>query len=213
MNSATCDDQDMKASNPGAWLTPQQIKLDSTESKISRQLFRLVGTKDIEMDILKLSMDWAKNEVFSSKVVWLFSVIELVAAFGFSYLGKTPMAKSFVWPLLTAGLFLALVGAGLFFANNPRIDRFQQEYRLDPNAFVQSEIQRTEKSKGELALVFRIIPVIIILSAAVILVVPGAVSRAIAVTVILNAAFLMAVDSNTEARNNIYYYEISTLIK
>lgn len=165
------------------------------------------------MDMLKLSTDWAKSEVLSSKVVWLFSLIELSAAFGFWYLGRTPMAKSFFWPLLIAGLFIAFVGAGLFLANNPRIDRFEQEYRLDPNAFLQSEIQRTEKSKGELALVFRIIPVIIILSAAAILLVPGAVPRAIAVTVILNTAFLMAVDSNTEARNNSYHYEISTLKK
>ena len=123
------------------------------------------------------------------------------------------MSYSFIWPVFIAGLLIAFVGTGLFFANKPRIDRFQQEYRLDPNAFVQSEMQRTAKSKGELALVFRIIPVIIILSAGVILVVPGAVARAIAVTVILNTAFLMAVDSNTEARNNIYYYEISTLKK
>jgi ABC-2 type transport system permease protein len=123
------------------------------------------------------------------------------------------MAKSFVWPLLIAGLFIAFVGAGLFLANNPRIHRFEQEYRLDPNAFLQSEMQRTERSKGELALVFRIIPVIVVLSAAAILVVPGAVSRAIAITIILNTAFLMTVDSNTEARNNIYHYEISTLKK
>ena len=165
------------------------------------------------MDILKLSTDWAKSEVFSSKIVWLFSLIELSAALGFWFFGRTPMARSFIWPLFTAGLLIAFVGAGLYFANNPRIDRFQQEYRLDPNAFVQSEIQRTAKSKGELALVFRIIPAIIILSAAVILLLPGAVPRAISVAVILNTAFLMVVDSNTEARNNIYHYEISTLKK
>jgi hypothetical protein len=165
------------------------------------------------MDILKLSTDWAKSEIFSSKIVLLFSLIELSAALGFWYLGRTPMAKSFTWPFFIAGLFLALVGAGLFFANNPRIDRFEQEYRINPNAFAQSEIQRTEKSKGELALVFRIIPAIIIVAAAVILVVPGGAWRAIAITVIANAVFLMIVDSNTEARNNIYHYEISTLKK
>jgi ABC-2 type transport system permease protein len=169
--------------------------------------------KGKEMDVLKLSTDWAKSEVFSSKIVWLFSLIELSAALGFWYLGRTPMAKSFVWPLLIAGLLIALVGAGLFFANNPRIDRFQREYRLDPNAFVQSEIQRTEKSKGELALVFRIIPVMIMLTAAVILLVSGGAWRAIAVTVIINAAFLMIVDSNTEARNSSYHYEMSALKK
>jgi ABC-2 type transport system permease protein len=168
-----------------------------------------VGTKGIEMDILKLSADWAKSEVFSSKIVWLFSLIELSAALGFWYFGRTPMAKSFIWPLFIAGLLIALVGAGLFFANNPRIDRFQQEYRLDPNAFVQSEIQRTEKSKGELALVFRIVPAVIMLAAAVILLVSDGAWRAIAITVIINAAFLMIVDSNTEARNNIYHYQLS----
>ena len=193
--------------------TLQQIKLDSTESELSPQRFRLVATKSIEMDILKLSTDWAESEVFSSKIVWLFSLIELSAALGFWFFGRTPMARSFIWPLFIAGLLIALVGAGLYVANSPRIDRFQQEYRLDPNQFAQFEIQRTEKSKGELALVFRIIPAIIILAAAVILLVPGGVWRAVAVTVIINAAFLMAVDSNTEARNNIYHSEISTLKK
>ena len=165
------------------------------------------------MDILKLSTEWAKSEVFSSKVVLLFSLIELSAALGFWYLGRTPMAKSFIWPMLIAGLFLALVGAGLFFANNPRIDRFEQEYRIDPNAFAQSELQRTEKSNDELSLVFRVLPAIIILAAVLILVVSGGAWRAIAITIIVNAAFLMVVDSNTEARNNFYHHEISTFKK
>ena len=39
------------------------------------------------MDIIKLSTDWAKAEVFSAKIVWLFSVIELLAAIGFWYWG------------------------------------------------------------------------------------------------------------------------------
>ena len=162
------------------------------------------------MDILKLSTDWAKSEIFSSKIVWLFSVIETLAALGFWHLGRTPMAKAFVWPLLMAGLFIALVGAGLFLANNPRIDQFEKEYRLDPDAFVQSEIQRTEKSRRELSLVFKILPVVIVIAAIVILVMPASIWRAIAITVIVNAAFLMIVDSNTEARNNIYHHKISS---
>ena len=31
------------------------------------------------MDIIKLSTDWAKAEVFSARIVWLFSVVELLA--------------------------------------------------------------------------------------------------------------------------------------
>ncbi|HEY1871351.1 MAG TPA: hypothetical protein VGG71_09845, partial [Chitinophagaceae bacterium] len=82
-------------------------------------------------DIAKLSDDWAKAEVFSGKIVWLFSVIYIAAAIGFWYLGRTEIAKSFTWPLLIAGIFLIAVGAGLFFANKPRIGQFEQEYRQD----------------------------------------------------------------------------------
>ena len=79
------------------------------------------------MDILKLSTDWAKSEVFSARIVWLFSLIEIAAAVGFWRLGRTPMAKAFVWPLLVGGLFITIVGAGLFLANNPRINQHRGE--------------------------------------------------------------------------------------
>jgi ABC-2 type transport system permease protein len=157
------------------------------------------------MDIIKLSTDWAKAEVFSAKIVWLFSVVELLAAIGFWYWGRTAIAKAFTWPLLVMGLFLIAVGAGLYAANQPRIARFENECQREPKAFLESEIQRTAKSQGGLALVFKILPAIIIFAAAVILLTPASFWRVIAVTVILNAAFLMVVDSNTDARNDTYH--------
>src|ERR1700730_13732916 len=120
----------------------------------------------MEMDIIKLSTDWAKAEVFSAKIVWLFSVVEITAAIGFWYWGKTVMAKAFIWPLLVAGLFLTAIGSGLYFTNHPRIPRFENEYRRNPAAFVQEEIQRTSESKRQMALVFKILPAIIIFVAA-----------------------------------------------
>jgi hypothetical protein len=162
------------------------------------------------MDVLKLSTDWAKAEVFSAKIVWLFSAIEIIAAMGFWYWGKTVMAKSFIWPLLAAGLFLAAVGTGLYFANNPRITRFENEYRRNPAAFVQQEIQRTAESKREMALVFKILPAIIIFAALMILLLPHSLWQTIAITTIITAAFLMIVDSNTEARNNTYNSQLSS---
>jgi ABC-2 type transport system permease protein len=92
------------------------------------------------MDIIKLSTDWAKAEVFSAKIVWLFSAITIVATIGFWYWGRTVIARAFIWPLLIAGIFLAVIGAGLYFANNPRITRFEAEYRrtdaeITPTAF------------------------------------------------------------------------------
>ena len=163
------------------------------------------------MDILKLSTDWAKAEVFSAKIVWLFSAIEIMAALGFWYLGRTTMAKAFVWPLLVAGLLLAAVGAGLYFANKPRIERFEKEYHQNPDAFIKEELQRTAESQRQLALVFRILPAMIIIAALAISFLPMFPWRAIAVTTIMIATFLMIVDSNTEARNTAYHDHLSTL--
>src|SRR5882757_7095237 len=115
----------------------------------------------MDTDLVKLSTDWAKAEVFSGKIVWLFSVIYIVTAIGFLYLGRTAMAKAFVWPFLVAGIFLIAVGSGLFFTNQPRIAQFEKEYHQNPEAFVQQEIQRTAESQKQLALVFRILPAII----------------------------------------------------
>ena len=160
------------------------------------------------MDIIKLSTDWAKAEVFSAKIVWLFSVIELLAAIGFWYWGRTSTAKAFIWPLLVMGLFLVSVGVGLYAANHPRIVQFENDYHREPKAFLEAEIQRTANSQRGLAMVFRILPAIVIVAAVVILLAPAALWRAIAVTMILTAAFLMLVDSNTEARNDAYHSQL-----
>jgi ABC-2 type transport system permease protein len=165
------------------------------------------------MDIIKLSTDWARAEVFSAKIVWLFSLVEVLAAIGFWYWGRTAMAKIFPWPLLVMGLFLVAVGAGLYGANKPRISRFENEAQLNPKTFIDTEIQRTAKSQRDLATVFKILPGIIIIAALVIMLAPGAGWRAISVTIILTAAFLMVVDSNTTARNNDYHTQLLELKK
>lgn len=156
------------------------------------------------MDIVKLSTDWAKAEIFSAKIIWLFSIIEIFAAIGFWYLGKTAMAKAFGWPLLVGGLFLVVVGAGLFFTNKPRVERFEKLFHSNPKTFVEEEIQRTAKSQRELVIVFKGLPVIVILAAIVIWLISAPLWRAIAITTIITAAFLMAVHSNTDARNTTY---------
>jgi ABC-2 type transport system permease protein len=163
------------------------------------------------MDIIRLSTDWARAEVFSAKIVWLFSAVEVLAAIGFWYWGRTAIARFFPWPLLVMGLFLVAVGAGLYVANNPRIARFESESRRDPKAFLEAEIQRTAKSQRNLALVFNILPGIIILAALVIILAPPTAWRAISVSIILTAAFLMVVDSNTTARNDDYHTQLLEL--
>lgn len=163
------------------------------------------------MDLLKLSTDWAKAEVFSAKIVWAFSIIVLLVALGFWYWGKTAMAKAFVWPMLLSGLFLVAVGAGLFFANKPRIEQFELAHRNDPKGFIQQELQRTAKSQKDLETVFIALPVILIVTGLLILFVPSATGRGIAITLGLLAVFLMAVDSNTGARNTAYHEQLKKI--
>lgn len=165
------------------------------------------------MDIVKLSTDWAKAEIFSARIVWLFSAIQIIAAIGFWYFGRTTTARAFVSPMLLCGVFLIAVGAGLYFANKPRIEQFEKECRQNPTVFAETEIERTAGSQSQLALVFKILPAIIIVAALVILLVFPLLWRALAITIIITSAFLMVVDSNTEARNNAYHIQLLSLKK
>ena len=160
------------------------------------------------MDVIKTSTDWARAELFSAKVIWLFSVIVILSAAAFNYWGRTLTAKAFVIPLVVAGIFLVSVGIGLYSANKPRIRQFEKEFSIDPKEFVLKEIQRTTKSQRELALVFKILPAIIAVAAFIIIFYPAPYCRTICITIILIAAFLMAVDSNTDARNSAYRIQL-----
>lgn len=165
------------------------------------------------MDILKLSTEWAKAELFSAKMVWLFSFIVLLSAAGFALWGKTVMAKAFVIPLIVSGLFLIVVGVGLYAANKPRIEQFEKEFHADAEGFIKKEIVRTTKSQGELKMVFKILPAIIIVSALLMMFFSSPYGRTITVTLIATGVFLMIIDSNTEARNNSYREELIKLSK
>ena len=80
-----------------------QIIIEPYSKYIPSENVHLCKTKIcIEMDILKLSTDWAKAEVFSAKISLLLSILFFLAAVGFWQLGKTAMAKAFVWPMLVA---------------------------------------------------------------------------------------------------------------
>ena len=160
------------------------------------------------MEIIKLSTDWAKAEVFSAKMTGLLSLLVLVVALGFWQLGKTPMAKSFGWPLMVAGLLLVAVSAGLYFANKPRIARFEAAYQNDAKSFIQNEIIRTAKSKHDLALVFKVLPAICIAATLLIMFSQTPLWRAIGVVTILLMTLLMLIDSNTDARNTAYHQQL-----
>lgn len=163
------------------------------------------------MDLLKLSTDWAKAEIFSAKMVWLFSAILIATALGFWYLGKTTMAKAFVWPIVISALLLIVIAGGLFYANKPRITQFEKAYQNNPGAFVQQELMRTGKSNNDFAVVFKVLPVLLIAAGFLILFFPSPRWRSIGITLGFLAIFLMALDSNTEARNEAYREQLKKI--
>ncbi len=161
------------------------------------------------MDILRLSTDWAKAEVFSAKMVTLLSLLFFLVAIGFWQLGKTVTAKAFVWPLMVTGVLMIAIAAGLYFTNKPRILSFEMAYKNNPDEFIQNEIARTAKSQQDLAtIVFKVLPAIIIVAAVLIIVVSTPLWRAIGITIIVLMSCLMFIDSNTAARNANYHQQL-----
>lgn len=160
------------------------------------------------MDIIKISTDWARAEIFSAKAVWIFSIITIISAVGFYYLGKTVMAKAFVIPLAITGFLITAIGTGLYTANKPRIIQFENEYKTDSSTFIQKEIERTSKSNGDFVVVFKVLPILIIVGAGMFLLGKSPYWQTSGISLVLLAAFLLAVDSNTAARNEAYRQEL-----
>ena len=157
------------------------------------------------MDILKTATDWAKAEVFSSQFFILFGVLFVLATIGFWQLGKTEVAKAYVFPTLVAGILLLTIGLGIFFTNKSRITSFTTAYNSDASTFVKSEIARTEKSMGEYqTIVFKIIPLIIVIAAFLIIFIDKPIWRAISTTTIALVVVILLVDNNANARIEAY---------
>ena len=153
------------------------------------------------MDILKEATDWARAEVFSSLFFILFGVSFLAATIGFWQLGKTEVAKAYIFPTLVAGVLLLAVGMGIFFANKSRTKSFVSAYEKNPTEFVESEIGRTQQSMGEYkTIVFKVIPLIVLVATILIIFIDKPIWRAIGITTISMMVIIMLVDSNADAR-------------
>lgn len=166
------------------------------------------------MEILKTATDWAKAEVFSSQFFIFFGLLFVLATIGFWQLGKTDVAKAFVFPTLVAGVLLLAVGLGIFFTNKSRVASFTTAYNSDASAFVKSEIVRTEKSMGEYqTIVFKIIPLIIVVAALLIVFIDKPIWRAISITTIAMMAVILLVDTNANARIEAYNKQLALVEK
>jgi drug/metabolite transporter (DMT)-like permease len=163
------------------------------------------------MEILKLATEWAKAEVFSTRFFIIFAIFFLIASLGFWQLGKTDLAKAYIIPTLVAGILLLTIGLGLFFTNTSRITQFEKAFAADAPAFVQSEIERSESTLKEYTLVFRVIPILIIVAAFLLLVINTPVWRAISITTIAMLIVILLIDGTAHARIESYHKELKVV--
>ncbi|WP_292948600.1 hypothetical protein [Olleya sp. UBA1516] len=166
------------------------------------------------MDILKTATDWAKAELFSTPFFVVFGLLFLAASIGFWQLGKTDIARAYIIPTLVAGLLLTVIGLGLFFTNKSRISAFETAYNTNASAFVKSEIDRTESTLKEYqTIVFKAIPVIIIVAALLILLIRSPTWRAISITTIAMLIVILIIDGSAHARIKGYNNQLQLYVK
>lgn len=157
------------------------------------------------MDILRLATEWAKAEVFSTRFFILFAFLFLIASIGFWQLGKTDLAKAYIIPTLLAGLLLMTIGLGLFYTNKSRITQFEKAFNADVSSFFQSEIERSESTLKEYTVVFKVIPILIIVAALLILFINSPTWRAISITTIAMLIVILLVDGTAHSRIESYH--------
>lgn len=160
------------------------------------------------MELLKLATEWAKSEIFSTRFFILFAIIFLIASIGFWQLGKTDLAKAYIIPTLVAGILLLIIGSGLNYTNIQRVKQFEKDFNGDASAFYQSEIERSESTLKEYTVVFKVIPIMIIIAALLILFVNTPTWRAISITTIAMLIIILLVDGTAHSRIEAYQKEL-----
>lgn len=166
------------------------------------------------MELLKLAIEWCKAEVFSSKFFILAGMMFLSATVAFWQLGKTEVARAYIYPTLITGSLLLIIGLGLLYANHTRISSFTTAYNSDQSAFMKSELERAEKTIKEYdTIVLKVIPIIIVVAALLIVFIDKPSWRAASITTIAMMVVILLVDSNAKARIEAYKEQLELVNK
>lgn len=167
---------------------------------------------NISQEIVDSYLNWAKGEIFSSKFFVLFGAVFVLASIGFWQLGKSDVARAFIWPMLIAGILILTVGIGLIVSYNWKLEGFPKAYISDPLSAVQAEISYTEKTLNEYAtVVFRAIPIIIALAALLIVFVNKPIWRAIGISTIAMLVIVLIIDGTASARTKAIKEHLETV--
>ncbi len=161
------------------------------------------------MDILKTATDWTKAEMYSSVFFIVFGVLFVAAGVGFWQLGKTEIARAYAIPTCIAGTLLLIIGLGIFFPSMARITHFPALYDADPSVFIADQIERAGMILGQYHIaIFRVIPIVVALCAILMPIMATPVWRAGTIVTIAMMAVILMIDTNANARLEIYRAEL-----
>ena len=164
------------------------------------------------MEVLKFATEWAKAEVFSTRFFIVFALLFLITSYGFWQLGKTDLAKAYIFPNLIAGILLMIIGVGLVYTNTQRIKEFETAYQEDATAFVASEFERIERTLKEYnTIVFKAIPGIIIIASVLIILMDKPAWRASCITTIAMMIVILLIDGTAHARIVAYKQQLEVV--
>lgn len=87
---------------------------------------------------------WIDGELLEGALVCIFGLATIAVAFLFYKFGGSPTAKALLYPLLASGLIYTAVGVSLRYSNGQRKAQYEEVYKQDAKAFVESERTRVE---------------------------------------------------------------------
>ncbi len=165
------------------------------------------------MEILKIAIEWAKAEVFSTRFFIIFACLFLAASIGFWQLGKTTLARAYIVPTLVSGVLLLIIGLGLFFTNKSRISTFEDAFNKDSVAFVASEIDRAESTLKEYnTIVFKVIPILMIIASLLIIFMKSPIWRASSITALAMFIVILLIDGTAYGRMDAYHKQLKGIV-
>ena len=160
---------------------------------------------DTPIDILKVTLEWAKAEIISSSFFAIFGIGFLVASYCLWQMGKTDTAKAYIIPLLVTGSLLIVIGVGLVISNQMRLSNFPIAYSTDAAEFLALEIARADKTiSGYGTAIFKVLPGIVLVSAVIMMIKTTPFWQASCVSVIAMMAVILLIDTNAVARMENY---------
>ncbi len=166
------------------------------------------------MDILTLAQQWAKQEAFSSRFFIIAAVVFFAISFGFWKFGQSDISRAYIYPTLICGFLLAIIGGGLVYNDTKRYNTFPTEYNENPEAFLQAELDRSEKTAASsYTTIYLYIPILIIIAALLIIIFDKPIVRASCITTIAFLSVLLFVDSTAHSRIDTYNKILKTYVK